>query len=362
MKRLSVIICLLIAFVLQGCGTTPSATTSSIPEQAKEETVQATPTPTPETPTPIIENSSDTNSLATSSLDYSTFTLDVYTNMLNLFPTMNAANHLSNMRKADGSQTKVFVLGTDKDSSKQIPKNSEVARFHCYDKNDTPTDGNDVAKIFGTISTNDAQYALGTVIAAICAVDHTISGTEAQDIGVDLFGRLADDPSSEKTYTINGIEYALDMNPADNTSVAFGITPANDSPSPSQTASTSNKAKVKTSTDDISQYRVYQSGTLTPAAETTGQKNALRMAKDYLAYSAFSYNSLVSQLEYEKFSHDDAVYAVDNCGANWNEHAAKCAKQYLDYSAFSRDSLIEQLEYEGFTHEQAVYGVEQNGY
>lgn len=29
---------------------------------------------------------------------------------------------------------------------------------------------------------------------------------------------------------------------------------------------------------------------------------------------------------------------------------------------FSRQGLIEQLEYEGFTHEQAVYGVTQAGY
>lgn len=142
--------------------------------------------------------------------------------------------------------------------------------------------------------------------------------------------------------------------------------------------------------------------------QTTSQKNALESAKQYLRYSAFSYQGLIEQLEYEKYSHEDAVYAVDNCGADWNEQslksakqyldysafshsgligqleyekftseqakygadncgadwneqAAKAAKQYLDYSSFSRDSLINQLEYEGFTHEQAVYGVEANG-
>ncbi len=95
---------------------------------------------------------------------------------------------------------------------------------------------------------------------------------------------------------------------------------------------------------------------------TTGQKNALAKAKEYLNYSAFSRQGLIEQLEYEKFSHADAVYAVDNCGADWFEQAAKMAKQYLDYSSFSRQGLIDQLEYEGFTHEQAVYGVEANGY
>ncbi|MFR8171202.1 MAG: Ltp family lipoprotein [Marvinbryantia sp.] len=95
---------------------------------------------------------------------------------------------------------------------------------------------------------------------------------------------------------------------------------------------------------------------------TMGQKNALTSALSYLDYSAFSYTGLIEQLEYEGYSNEDAVFAVDNCGADWNEQAAKSAKSYLEYSAFSRDGLIEQLEYEGFTHEQAVYGVESNGY
>lgn len=95
---------------------------------------------------------------------------------------------------------------------------------------------------------------------------------------------------------------------------------------------------------------------------TTGQRNALNQAKSYLEWSAFSYDGLVSQLEYEQYSHEDAVFAADNCGADWNEQAVKSAKSYLEFSSFSRDGLIEQLEYEGFTHEQAVYGAEQNGY
>ena len=95
---------------------------------------------------------------------------------------------------------------------------------------------------------------------------------------------------------------------------------------------------------------------------TTGQKNALKQAKSYLEWSAFSYDGLVGQLEYEQYSHEDAIFAADNCGADWNEQAVKSAKNYMEFSSFSKDGLIEQLEYEGFTHEQAVYGAEQNGY
>lgn len=95
---------------------------------------------------------------------------------------------------------------------------------------------------------------------------------------------------------------------------------------------------------------------------TMGEKNALQKAKDYLAYMAFSETGLIEQLEYEGYSHSEAVYGVEHCGADWMEQAARKAADYLDYMAFSRTGLIEQLEYEGFTHEQAVYGVEQNGY
>lgn len=95
---------------------------------------------------------------------------------------------------------------------------------------------------------------------------------------------------------------------------------------------------------------------------TMGQQNALSSAKDYLDYAAFSHAGLVEQLEYEQYSHEDAVYAADNCGADWNVQAEKSAADYLALTSFSKNELIEQLEYEGYTHEQAVHGAEANGY
>ena len=90
-------------------------------------------------------------------------------------------------------------------------------------------------------------------------------------------------------------------------------------------------------------------------------EQALGKAKSYLEFSAFSYNGLKDQLEYEEFTSSQIKYAVDNCGADWNEQAVKKAKSYLKYMAFSYQGLIEQLEYEGFTHEQAVYGANSTG-
>lgn len=95
---------------------------------------------------------------------------------------------------------------------------------------------------------------------------------------------------------------------------------------------------------------------------TMGQKNALRSAENYLNSLAFSHDGLIHQLEYEGYSTEDATYAADNCGADWNEQAAKCAKNYLNTLSFSRSGLIQQLEYEGFTPSQAEYGVSANGY
>jgi len=97
-------------------------------------------------------------------------------------------------------------------------------------------------------------------------------------------------------------------------------------------------------------------------SETVSQKNAVKKAKSYLGYSAFSHDGLIAQLEYEKFSHTDAVYGADNSGANWNEQAAKKAKQYMEYSAFSRGSLIEQLKFEKFSQEQSEYGANAVGF
>lgn len=112
------------------------------------------------------------------------------------------------------------------------------------------------------------------------------------------------------------------------------------------------------------EYEGYTHAEATYAADNCGADwyaQALEEAKDYLSLMSFSYSGLIEQLEYEGYTTAEATYAADNCGADWYEQAAKAARDYLDLMSFSRDGLIDQLEYEGFTHDQAVYGVEQNG-
>lgn len=102
-------------------------------------------------------------------------------------------------------------------------------------------------------------------------------------------------------------------------------------------------------------------------AQTSGQRNALRAAKNYLSISPFSRQGLIEQLSSsagDGYSVADATYAADNVGANWNEQAAKAAKNYLEIMPFSRQGLIEQLSSsagDGYTVQQATYGVDKAG-
>lgn len=111
---------------------------------------------------------------------------------------------------------------------------------------------------------------------------------------------------------------------------------------------------------DQLEYEEYSNEDAIYAADHCGadwNDQAVGAAKSYLEYTAFSYSGLISQLEYEKFTSDQATYGVDNCGADWEEQAVKMARNYLEYTSFSRDELIDQLIYEGFSYEQAEYGV-----
>jgi hypothetical protein len=113
------------------------------------------------------------------------------------------------------------------------------------------------------------------------------------------------------------------------------------------------------------EYEKYTHEEAVFAADNCGadwKEQALVSAKNYIKTGGFSYKGLIKQLQYEQFTEDEAVYAADRCGANWNEQAVLSAQSYIKYSSFSKEGLIKQLEYEGFTHEQAVYAVEKVGY
>ena len=93
-------------------------------------------------------------------------------------------------------------------------------------------------------------------------------------------------------------------------------------------------------------------------------KNALRAAKNYLDFSAFSKAKLYDQLTSEygsQFTSEAAQYAMENIDVDWNAEALESAENYLEFAAFSKAKLYDQLtsEYgEKFTPEQAQYAVD----
>ncbi len=90
---------------------------------------------------------------------------------------------------------------------------------------------------------------------------------------------------------------------------------------------------------------------------TPTQKSALLKSIDYLTYIGYSQDGLISILEYEKFEHDDAVFAAENCKADWKEQALIAAKHFLATGGFSKTHLQEMLEFEGFSDEAVKYAM-----
>lgn len=135
------------------------------------------------------------------------------------------------------------------------------------------------------------------------------------------------------------------------------------------TVEQSNATEVKDTVEKVEQSNVTEVNKADEKVEevknepksTVSQKNALKKAKNYISFSAFSRGGLIKQLEFEGFSNEDATYGVDNCKVDWMEQAVKKAKKYLDTSAFSRDGLVHQLEFEDFTAEQAAHGADNSG-
>jgi hypothetical protein len=96
--------------------------------------------------------------------------------------------------------------------------------------------------------------------------------------------------------------------------------------------------------------------------ETLAEKNARKSAEMYIKTVPLSYSGLISQLEFDGYSKEEATYGADQCGADWFAEATECAQNYLDTMGMSRTELYNQLEYEGFTDEQIEHALEEVGY
>ena len=96
---------------------------------------------------------------------------------------------------------------------------------------------------------------------------------------------------------------------------------------------------------------------------STQLANACKQAMQIIRSSHPSYQGLIQELyEYEGFTEDEATFAADHCGADWNEQAKLRAKDMMHYQGYSRSGLIDWLvTYELFTSDQANYAADQVG-
>ena len=212
-------------------------------------------------------------------------------------------------------------------------------------------------------SINDADSNNNSVTAEVSS-DVSNSGNENGDDWITRY--LAQSSDSSNNYSSDDITSTFYTGTTlEDTDTGDGVNSSVTEDSNDDTVSTSQHSMgggylKMPSTEDATES--YDTDDNNYESETLGESNAVAKAKRYIEYSAFSYQGLVEQLEFEGYTTEESVYGADHCGADWFDEAAEKAQRYMDYSSFSRQGLLEQLEYEGFTSEEAEYGVQSVGY
>jgi hypothetical protein len=156
-----------------------------------------------------------------------------------------------------------------------------------------------------------------------------------------------------------GIGVALANSGSSNNNSTAGTTTAS---SPAVTAAATAKATAAATASAAATAKAPAGPTL-----TNQQQNAVKSARSYLSFTAFSRQGLIDQLSSaygDKYAVQDATIAVDSLNENWNAEAVQSAKSYLKLSAFSCQGLIDQLDSaygDKYTVAQATYGAQQAG-
>ncbi|MBQ6519699.1 MAG: Ltp family lipoprotein [Anaerolineaceae bacterium] len=102
-------------------------------------------------------------------------------------------------------------------------------------------------------------------------------------------------------------------------------------------------------------------------ADIDWNEQAVKRCESLLDTGAYSETGLIAQLESPAigFTHEQAVYAVSVVGegVDWDQIAVKKAESYLQVMSVTRQELIDYLESpsEGFTHDQALFAVDNCG-
>lgn len=87
---------------------------------------------------------------------------------------------------------------------------------------------------------------------------------------------------------------------------------------------------------------------------TQSQAAAIAKAKEINKEAAYSRQSLIYELEKYNISSEDAEFAVDHAGIDYNTNAERRAKSLLEYNYYSKHGLISQLKYLNFKESEAI--------
>lgn len=131
----------------------------------------------------------------------------------------------------------------------------------------------------------------------------------------------------------------------------------------------SNKISIKSSSGDSKEMSKNSVSTVKESSneETTkppleslneNQLQAIQTAKDYLDTIHLSQTELLQMLSVENIDLEDAKFALDYLGIDWNQQAQKKAKEYCKHKiGFSKEKLKAQLLFDHFTEEEADFAV-----
>ena len=103
---------------------------------------------------------------------------------------------------------------------------------------------------------------------------------------------------------------------------------------------------------------VLETARLEPTVHTTERiRSAVDTANNYLTYAPYSYSALMDKLLSDQFAIDEAMLALDQCGASWDENARKAAENYLAEQSCSRKELNNMLLADQYTPDEAAYAI-----
>ena len=95
------------------------------------------------------------------------------------------------------------------------------------------------------------------------------------------------------------------------------------------------------------------------ACATAKGKETLLEAESFVNNLAILKQRVVEGLEQLGYNDNEIDYAIEKCGANWNQEAVEADRNAYntDPEFYSdKDKLIALLQTVGFTYEEAVYG------